>query len=101
MTGASNKAFDYMAAGLPLLVSDLDDWCQMFVHPGYARVCDPTDPNSIAAALLWFVDHPRERREMAQRARAKIEIEWNYDRIFAPVMFALCNTQCQDRPRAI
>ena len=31
MTGASNKPFDYMAAGLALLVSDLPDWRQMFV----------------------------------------------------------------------
>src|SRR5262249_33585131 len=37
MTGASNKPFDYMAAGLALLVSDRTDWCRMFVAPGYAR----------------------------------------------------------------
>jgi len=35
MTGASNKPFDYLARGLALLVSDLPDWQEMYVEPGY------------------------------------------------------------------
>jgi glycosyltransferase involved in cell wall biosynthesis len=89
MTGASNKPFEYMAAGLALLVSDRPDWREMFVRPGYARACDPTDPASIAAALAWFIDHPAERRAMGTSGRAKIEAEWNYDSAFEPVMSAL------------
>src|SRR5262249_51131919 len=91
MTGASNKPFDYIAAGLALLVSDRPDWRKMFVKPGYARACVPTDPESIAAALGWFLDHPAERRAMGASGRAKIEVEWNYDSAFAPVMSALAN----------
>jgi glycosyltransferase involved in cell wall biosynthesis len=89
MTGASNKPFDYMAAGLALLVSDRPDWCDMFVGPGYARACGSTDPASIGAALTWFLDHPAERRAMGAAGRAKIEAEWNYDVAFAPVMSTL------------
>jgi glycosyltransferase involved in cell wall biosynthesis len=89
MTGASNKAFDYMAAGLALLVSDQPDWREMFVGPGYARACDPTDPASIATALAWFVDHPAERRAMGASGRAKIATEWNYDSAFEPIISVL------------
>jgi glycosyltransferase involved in cell wall biosynthesis len=87
--GASNKPFDYMAAGLALLVSDQPDWREMFVKPGYARACDPTDPESIAGALSWFIDHPAGRRAMGASGRAKIETEWNYDSAFAPVIRSL------------
>jgi glycosyltransferase involved in cell wall biosynthesis len=89
LTGASNKMFDYMAAGLALLVSDRTDWHDMFVKPGYARACDPTDPNSIAAELTWFLDHPAERLAMGATGRAKIATEWNYDTAFEPIMSAL------------
>ena len=51
MAGASNKPFDYMAAGLALLVSDLPDWTRMFVEPGFGLACNPADVNSISAAL--------------------------------------------------
>ena len=37
------EIFDYMAAGLALLVSDLADWREMFVARGFARACDPAD----------------------------------------------------------
>jgi glycosyltransferase involved in cell wall biosynthesis len=91
MTGASNKAFDYLAAGLALLVSDLEDWREMFVAPGFARTCDPNSPGSIADALNWFLDHPDQLRAMGANGRAKIEADWNYDTAFEPIMRALIN----------
>jgi glycosyltransferase involved in cell wall biosynthesis len=89
MAGASNKPFDYMAAGLALLVSDLPDWKTMFVDPGFGLACDPTDVDSVLAALGWFIDHPEERRAMADRGRRKIEAEWNYDTKFRIVLESL------------
>ncbi len=47
MAGVS-KAIDYLACGLALLVSDLLDWKELVVAPGYALACDPRDPESIA-----------------------------------------------------
>ncbi len=89
LSGASNKVFDYMAAGLALLVSDLPDWRKMFVIPGYALPCDPTDPASIKAALAWMIDHPEARRDMGVRGRSKIAEEWNYDTAFRRVIESL------------
>jgi glycosyltransferase involved in cell wall biosynthesis len=91
MVGASNKPFDYMAAGLALLVSDLPDWTRMFVQPGFARAADPTSTDSLFAALEWFVNHAHERQEMAARGRAMIESIWNYETVFAPLLKALSN----------
>jgi glycosyltransferase involved in cell wall biosynthesis len=93
MTGASNKAFDYMAAGLALLVSDLPDWKTMFVDTGFGLACDPTDADSLSAALGWLIDHPEKRRAMAARAQNKIEAEWNYDTQFRAVLDSLESTK--------
>jgi glycosyltransferase involved in cell wall biosynthesis len=86
MLGASNKPFDYMACGLPLLVADLPDWVETFVKPGYARACDPDDPDSIEAALQWYLDHPAERREMGFKGRDQVRQAWNYEAMFAAVL---------------
>src|SRR5262249_40831921 len=89
MTGASNKPFDYMAAGLALLVTDRPDWTRMFVEPGFGLACNPSDAASLSTALSWFMDHPEGRRAMTTRARSKIETEWNYETQFRAVLESL------------
>jgi glycosyltransferase involved in cell wall biosynthesis len=86
MVGASNKPFDYMAAGLALLVTDLPDWKAAYCATGFGRSCDPSDTESIARELSWFLDHPAELRSMGERGRKKIQEEWNYDTAFAGVL---------------
>jgi spore maturation protein CgeB len=78
-----------MAAGLALLVSDLPDWKTMFVDPGFGLACVPSDADSVLAALGWFIDHPEERRAMADRGRSKVKAEWNYDTQFRAVLESL------------
>jgi glycosyltransferase involved in cell wall biosynthesis len=85
MVGASNKPFEYLAVGLMLLVSDLPDWRETYVAPGFARACDPADPQSLASAFAWCAANPDQVRAMGERGRQKIEREWNYDSAFAPV----------------
>jgi glycosyltransferase involved in cell wall biosynthesis len=89
MVGASNKPFEYLASGVPLLVADLPDWRRLYVEPGYALACDPDDPQSIAAALEWCLTHPAERQAMGERGRQRIAQDWNYEAQFAPVYNAL------------
>lgn len=88
MAGASNKAFDYMARGLPILVTDDPAWRRMYVDPGFGVACNPLDPASIAAALTPLLDAAR-RAEMGERARRRIRDDWNYVRQFAPVFQAM------------
>jgi glycosyltransferase involved in cell wall biosynthesis len=85
MVGASNKPFDYLANGVPVLVADLPDWRSLYVETGYGLACDPDDARSIAAALEWFLAHPTERQAMGERGRQRIARDWNYEAQFAPV----------------
>lgn len=89
MTGASNKAFEYLAQGVPLLVTDRQDWTDMFVRRSLGRACDPTEPASIARAVAWFAAHEDERQAMGERGRQLTLTEWNYERQFAPVQARL------------
>jgi glycosyltransferase involved in cell wall biosynthesis len=86
LTGASNKSFDYLACGLAVLVSDLPDWREMFVEPGYGLSCNPGDPVTIAAALRRFYEHPGDSMLMGEQGRKRILAEWNYEAQFQPVL---------------
>jgi glycosyltransferase involved in cell wall biosynthesis len=89
MAGASNKAFDYMAAGLPFLVSDLPEWRAMFADADYAVACDPRSADSVEAALRPLAASPLLRKSMGYQARKKVEQAWNYDAQFANVLAAI------------
>ena len=85
MAGASNKAFEFLARGLPLLVSPLPDWEEMFVAPGYGITCEVESVDSIEAALRWYRADPARRQSMGERGRQRVLAEWNYEAQFAPV----------------
>lgn len=89
MAGASNKAFDYMAARLALIVSDLPDWRDLFVKRGYAMACDPRNVDSVEAALRRLIEQPKERAHMAARGRRQIEQFWHYEAFFSPIVAEL------------
>ncbi|MEO2034809.1 MAG: glycosyltransferase [Planctomycetaceae bacterium] len=91
MVGASNKPFDYLACGLALLVPDTPEWNELFVKEGCARSCDTEDVESIAAALEWFSEHPKETRAMGERGRQLIRERWNYESQFEPILSLVHN----------
>jgi glycosyltransferase involved in cell wall biosynthesis len=92
MLGASNKAFDYLLAGCPLIVSELPDWREVFVKQGVALSCDPRNPESIAAALRRYLEHPEKHHLMALRGRQLIRERWNYEVEFEKVLTVVANS---------
>lgn len=86
MVGASNKAFEYLACGLSLVVGPDAEWRDVFEGAGVAVSCDPADPGSIATALGRFHADPALRQAMGERGRQLVLSAWNYDRCFAPVL---------------
>jgi glycosyltransferase involved in cell wall biosynthesis len=85
MAGASNKPFDYLAAGVPVIVSDIPDLREVFVDSGYGVTCDPQNASSIAAAISSLVVEPARMRRLGEAGRQRILSEWNYETAFAPV----------------
>lgn len=86
--GASNKVFDYLAAGLAVLVPEAPEWHGSIV-PAFGRACDPESPASIAAALRAFAAREPDPRSLGLAGRAQVKAEWHHERAFAPVIETL------------
>src|SRR5262245_6295784 len=64
-----NKLFEAMAAGVPVVASDLPGMAPIVAETGCGVVCDPTDPAAIADAIRSiFALPPQEREAMRRRA---------------------------------
>ena len=101
MTGASNKVFEYWSSGIVPLVTNLPDWRATFVDPGYALVCDPRNADSVAAALRWAASHRPELRAMASHGWERLQVDWNYESQFAPVLGAMLGHETAITPSRV
>lgn len=63
------KMFEYMAAGLPVIASRFPYWEQFITNHDAGIMVDPTDPEEIAEAITWIINHPEEGRSMGERGR--------------------------------
>ena len=84
MVGASNKVFEYMALGLPVIVSDLPEWILTFVDLEYAEFCDIYSKDSIIEVIQKFCtkNYCNELSKVALMCQEKIRSDWNYENQF-------------------
>ena len=75
-----NKLFEYLAADLPVVVSDLPEMRRLVTERGVGWVTDPGDPADIARALDNALGS-RDDKALHQRVRAAAtELNWPHER---------------------
>lgn len=74
-----NKMFEYMAAGLPVIASNFPLWRQIIEGAQCGLLVDPLNPQAIADAIRWILEHPVESEAMGQRGRKAVEEAYNWD----------------------
>jgi len=93
---ASNKLMEYMAAGLPVLVSDRPGLRALVETHGCGVSVDESSPESIAAAVNALLSDPNLSRRLGAAGARAFEEEYSYERQFAPVLEvfrSLCRTR--------
>ena len=74
-----NKLFEAMAAGVPVVASDLPGMASIVRDTGAGLLVDPTDPTAIAAAITSLVTDPARRAELAGKALAAAHATYNWE----------------------
>ena len=75
-----NKLFEAMAAGVPVVASDLPGMATIVRATRCGELCDPTDPASIAAAIRTILAAPlADRRAYGDRGRSAANETYNWE----------------------
>lgn len=63
------KLYEYLAAGLPVVASDVPAVTDVLEHGSNAVIVPPDDPEALAAAIVALRDDPTSRASLAAQAR--------------------------------
>ncbi|HDH99687.1 MAG: glycosyltransferase WbuB [Candidatus Latescibacterota bacterium] len=76
-----NKLFEYMAAGIPVVISDFSEIGKVVRETGCGIPVDPTDPGAVVHAIVRLLSHPEEARRMGERGRKAVEEQYCWERM--------------------
>ncbi|WP_413171089.1 glycosyltransferase family 4 protein [Anabaena azotica] len=76
----STKMFEYMSAGIPIIASNFPLWASIVNKYQCGLLVDPYNPQDVADAILWILEHPDEAMAMGKRGQKAILEEYNWER---------------------
>ena len=72
------KMFEYMSAGLPVIISNFPIWREI-VESAKCGICvDPLKPTEIANAINYIISHPEEAELMGQNGKKAVFEKYNW-----------------------
>ncbi|WP_415380798.1 glycosyltransferase family 4 protein [Halosimplex sp. TS25] len=75
----SNKLFQYMSAGLPVVVSDIGSWGALVEDVGCGVAVEPGDPDAVAETLVSLVDDPDRRTALGRNGHRAALDRFNWE----------------------
>jgi glycosyltransferase involved in cell wall biosynthesis len=75
-----NKLFEYVAAGLPVVIADLPEAAKLVRERGVGWCADPSDPESVAAALRTALAQQDDEGLRERLRQAALELSWEREK---------------------
>lgn len=73
------KMFEYMAAGVPVLATDIPYWKDIIDSAECGITVDPFDRKKFAETIDYLIDNPSVCKKMGENGRKAIESKYNWD----------------------
>lgn len=73
------KMFEYMCAGIPVIASDFPLWRSIIDDAQCGLYVDPLNPQEIASAIDYFVEHPLDVKIMGQNGHKAVLEKYNWN----------------------
>lgn len=97
--GLHNKMFDYMGAGLPVVISGSGDIREIIESANCGLVVEPGNAKDFAAALLYLSENPQICAAMGRRGRLYVDKHYHRAKLLAEyeqLLKGLCTAPKQD-----
>jgi glycosyltransferase involved in cell wall biosynthesis len=75
----SNKLFEYMGLGIPLIISKIPGWAAMVDKYDCGKTVDPLDPKDIAEKMIWLATHPDEAARMGENGKRAVAEHYSWE----------------------
>jgi glycosyltransferase involved in cell wall biosynthesis len=75
-----NKLFDYMLVGLPVIASNFPLYREVVEPSHCGLLVDPSQPEEIARAMAYLIEHPQEARQMGENGRQAVLAQYNWEK---------------------
>lgn len=79
MEALPTKLFEYMSAGLPVIVSHFPLWREIVEGNQCGVTVNPLDPQDIASAIEYLWQRPELRCRMGQSGRQAVQAKYNWE----------------------
>ena len=81
MEASPNAVIEAMAAGLPIVASNVGGIPEVIEHERSGLLVPPGDDRALAAAILRLVEHPDLASRLGEAARHAVEARFSFDRM--------------------
>lgn len=72
------KMFEYMALGVPVIVSNFPFYREVVERAGCGLWVDPLDPEALRVAIRWFLEHAEEGEVMGRRGKDAVADHYSW-----------------------
>ena len=79
LSAMPTKLFEYMAAGLPVVASNLPTIRPIIERHRCGLLVNPLDPTEIAHAIKYLLEHPQEAEQMGRRGLEAVRTRYSWE----------------------